>query len=233
MQRIIQINIAGRLIPIEEDAYATLKDYISTLERLFAREPGEEEIIEDIEMRIAELFSIRLQSGAHSIVRSDVQKVIETLGTPQELTGNAGPQAQLQTSTPPPAKLPASYIPPPGNNYNRPPYEAERRLYRDPNNKMLGGVCSGIANYFDIDPTIVRFVFAIMVLGMGIGILAYIVGWAVMPIARTPQDVTNMRAGEPMNIHTMSRNMSNELQDLKKRGEEMSRELKDFFSKKK
>jgi len=79
MQRIIQITIAGRLIPIEEDGYLMLKDYISSLERHFSGEVGREEIIDDIEARIAELFSIRLNAGTYAIDKSDVLKVIETL----------------------------------------------------------------------------------------------------------------------------------------------------------
>src|ERR1044072_4589665 len=80
MQRILQINIAGRVVPIEENAYLILKEYISSLERQFATEPGREEIIQDIEYRIAELFLIRLQSGAPAIDLADVHKVIDTLG---------------------------------------------------------------------------------------------------------------------------------------------------------
>src|SRR5205809_7956962 len=84
MQRIIQINIAGRVQPIEEDAYLLLKEYINTLERQFKDDEGRE-IIEDIENRIAELFAIRLQSGSPAIDRADVQKVIDTLGSASDL----------------------------------------------------------------------------------------------------------------------------------------------------
>src|SRR5690606_25986314 len=105
-----------------------------------------------------------------------------------------------------------------------------RRLYRNPNDKMLGGVCSGIANYFDIDPVIVRLVFAIMFLTAGIGLLAYILTWIIVPVARTPQEMYYMSGVPPMDFQTMKKNMAGELEDLKKRGEDMSRELKDFFS---
>src|SRR5277367_5335594 len=92
MQRIIQINIAGRVLPIEEDAYIILKEYITSLQRQFSGSDGKE-IIEDIENRIAELFSIRLQGGSAAIDRADVQKVIDTLGAAADLhdgprTGN-------------------------------------------------------------------------------------------------------------------------------------------------
>lgn len=223
MQRIIQITIAGRLIPIEEDGYLLLKDYISSLERHFDGEEGKYEIIQDIEARIAELFTIRLNAGAHAVDKSDVLKVIETLGPASAL--NDGRDAKGN---------PVSHFPAPYSSaYNQQVPPSGRRLFRNPNDKMIGGVCSGIANYFDIDPVIVRLVFAIMFLTAGIGLLAYILAWIIVPAARTPEDLRYMSGGDPMDFHTIKNNVGDELKDLKMRGEQMSRELRDFFSKKK
>ena len=224
MQRIIQITIAGRLIPIEEDGYLLLKDYISSLERHFDGEEGKYEIIHDIEARIAELFTIRLNAGAHAVDKSDVLKVIETLGPASAL--NEGRDAKGNPVSHFPAPYSSSY-----SQQNTPP--SGRRLFRNPNDKMIGGVCSGIANYFDIDPVIVRLVFAIMFLTAGIGLLAYILAWIIVPAARTPEDLRYMSGGDPMDFHTIKNNVGDELKDLKIRGEQMSRELRDFFSKKK
>lgn len=220
MQRIIQINIAQRVIPIEEDAYMILRDYISSLERQFSNEEGREEIIQDIEYRIAELFGIRLSGGAPAIDRADVKKVMETLGHASDLGGN------------PVQNLPVRYEKQ-QQQYNGQDPNQKRRLYRNPYEKILGGVCGGIASYFDIDPVIVRLIVAVCVLVGGVGLLAYIIAWIAIPLARTPQQLSYMQGGEPMNFHDIARNMSDELQDLKKRGEEMSKELKEFFSKKK
>lgn len=225
MQRIIQINIAGRVIPIEEDAYTMLKDYLNALEKQFTGDDGKE-IIEDIENRIAELFDIRLQSGAPSIVRSDVQKVMETLGSASDLNDGAAGSGQ-------------------GSNrqqYNNSrqrydqgqPYTNSRpRLLRDPYDKVIGGVCSGLARYFDIDPVIIRLVMVVLFLTAGIGLLAYIIAWAVIPAARSREELYGMTGDGPMTFNDITRNMEQELKDLQKRGEQMSRELKDFFSKKK
>lgn len=223
MQRIIQINIAGRIIPMEENAYEHLKNYIASLERQFLKEPGKDEIIQDIEYRIAELFFIRLDAGAPAIDKADVQKVIDTLGAASDLN-------DANNSVPPkPSYLPVQYTPSSyaGNEH------ASRRLYRNPGDKILGGVCSGVANYFDIDPVIVRLIFAILFLTAGIGLVAYIIAWVIIPVAKTPADLGFMTTGTPMNFHTIQKNMAEELNDLKKRGEEMSRDLRDFFSKKK
>jgi phage shock protein C len=223
MQRIIQITIATRLIPIEEDGYMLLKDYISSLERHFDGEDGKYDIIHDIEARIAELFSIRLNAGAHAVDKSDVLKVIETLGPASALNDGRDARGNL-----------VSHFPAPYNaSYNQQQGQPSgRRLFRNPNDKMIGGVCSGVANYFDIDPVIVRLVFAILFLTAGIGLLAYILAWIIVPAARTPEDLRYM-SGEPMNFSTIKNNVGDELKDLKMRGEQMSQELKDFFSKKK
>jgi phage shock protein C len=219
MQRIVQINIAGRVVPIEEDGYLLLKDYLSALERQFAAEPGKDEILQDIEFRIAELFLARLAAGAHAIDRADVRKVVETLGHADVLGKEAGN--------------------PGWNPYLPVPYETRRqrasdgrRLYRNPNDKILGGVCSGLANYLDIDPVIIRLIWAAFAL-MGVGVLAYFISWAVIPVARTQEELYGMTSGAPMDFQTMTRNMQAELQDLKRRSEAMSRELRDFFSSKK
>jgi phage shock protein C len=221
MQRIIQINIAGRLISIEENAYSLLNEYITSLERHFANQEGKDEIIQDIENRIAELFSIAMQSGAVAISKADVQKVIDTLGRASELGESLV------------RHLPVKYT---AQQQKQEQYDREhygyRRIYRDPNDKLLGGVCSGLAKYFDIDPTIMRLIVVILTFIFLVGVVAYIIAWIVIPIARTPNDMNYMHGGEPMNIHRMARNMQDELQDLRKRAEQMSRELRDFFSRK-
>jgi phage shock protein PspC (stress-responsive transcriptional regulator) len=221
MQRIIQINIAGRVLPVEEDAYVLLKDYINSLERQFSGADGKE-IIGDIENRIAELFSIRLQGGSPAIDRADVQKVIDTLGAATDLHDAVPPgasQGSAQYSYTSSQK---------GGTY---PYSHDR-LLRDPYNKVLGGVCSGIAHYFDIDPVIIRLIMVVLFLTFGIGFIAYLIAWAVIPAAKSREELYNMNNGKPITFHDITRNVETELQDLKKRGEQMSRELKDFFSKK-
>src|SRR5690606_28601490 len=145
---IIQVNILGRLIPIEEDAYLTLRDYIKSLERHFSNEPGKDEIIQDIETRIAELFTARLEAGTPCIDNADVNKVIETLGPAYTLGAHTEPVNPY---------LPTRYEPKTSGG--------QRRLYRNPDDKMIGGVCSGIANYFDIDPVIVRLIMVVLFLG--------------------------------------------------------------------
>ncbi|MES2701773.1 MAG: PspC domain-containing protein [Bacteroidota bacterium] len=227
MQRIIQINIAGRVLPIEEDAYTLLKDYVTSLERQFRGEDGKE-IIEDIENRIAELFTIRLQGGAAAIDRNDVRKVIETLGSASDLT--EGSTAYSSNSSNRGSSGAYSHTSAQGANSG--PYRRSDRVLRNPYDKIIGGVCSGIAHHFDVDPVIIRLVMAVLFLIFGIGFIAYLIAWAIIPAARSREEFYNGTYAQPMGLHDISRNMQVELQDLKKRGEEMSRELQDFFRKK-
>ena len=226
MQRIIQINIAGRILPIEEDAYIVLKEYINTLGRQFTGDDGKE-IIEDIENRIAELFSIRLDGGVPAIDRADVQKVIDTLGSAADLhDGPTTNRSQANSGS-------STY-----NTYSnqrgptRPYPYTHDRLLRDPYDKVIGGVCSGVGHYFDIDPVIIRIIMVALFLTFGIGFVAYIIAWIVIPAARSREELFNMNNGNPITFHEFSRNEETELQDLKRRGEQMSRDLKDFFAKK-
>ncbi len=166
MKQVININFQGRVVPIEVSAFDILKQYTESLNRHFANEEGKDEIINDIESRIGELFQERLTNGATCITDEDVNAVIKSMGRPEEFEGveestSTGPTTGTAPSTP-------QYTP---------AQAGQKRLYRDENNKILGGVCAGIANYFGIDALVVRILFVLT----GIGLLAYILLWAFVP----------------------------------------------------
>jgi len=170
MKKVININFQGRVIPIEESAYEILKQYIESLRQFFANEEGKEEIINDIEGRIGELFSEVLKKGAPCITDEDLQTIINSIGRPEDFEAeDAGgvhtENAQARQSS------------------QRSQYDsAKGRLYRDENDKLLGGVCAGIANYFRLDPSLVRILFAIITFGgFGTGFLIYILLWIILP----------------------------------------------------
>jgi phage shock protein PspC (stress-responsive transcriptional regulator) len=172
MKKIININLSGRVIPIEDSAYEKLQGYIESLRRYFANEEGRDEIINDIESRIAELMSEKVRKGADSITDNDVNEIANSMGRPEDFEGEeikeqsfASPgsttQQTAQTEAPPKTK---------------------RGLYRDTSDKFIGGVCSGIAAYLNVDPAIVRILFAIITFGgFGLGFMAYIILWIVLP----------------------------------------------------
>lgn len=179
MKKIININLSGRVIPIEDSAYEKLKAYIESLRRYFANEEGRDEIINDIESRIAELMNELIRKGDTSITDAHLDEIIASMGSVEDFeeaekeTVAAGTSASQQKDTE------AEYT------YTK---KERRRLYRDSSDKMIGGVCSGIANYLNVDPAIIRILFAIISFGgFGLGFLAYIILWIVLP----PRDLDN------------------------------------------
>lgn len=171
MKKVININFQGRVIPIEESAYEILQNYTDSLRRYFAREEGRDEIINDIENRIAELFTEDLKkTQAGCVTEADVQKVINSMGRPEEFDGEG---VGAETGTSGTASTSPTY----------PPQDEPRgSLFRNENDKVLGGVCSGLAHYLRMDPTIVRVLFALVTLGgFGSGIPLYIILWIVLP----------------------------------------------------
>src|SRR5215510_7628184 len=170
MKKIININLSGRVVPIEDSAYEKLQAYIESLRRYFANEEGRDEIINDIESRIAELMSEKIRLGATAISDQDVSEIIASMGTIEDF--EAAEKENISTS----GTTSSSSTEKNEEQYSYSEKKSRGRLYRDSNDKLIGGVCSGIANYLNLDPAIVRILFAIITLGgFGLGILAYIV----------------------------------------------------------
>ncbi|MFY7839834.1 MAG: PspC domain-containing protein [Lacibacter sp.] len=178
MKKVININFKGRVIPIEEAAFEQLQKYTDSLRRYFANEEGRDEIINDIEDRIAELFNEELKKGATCITEENVTAICSSMGSVEDFeqmdneTGTATNGNNSSSST-------ASAT---ANTYTA-AEEQRGSLGRNANDKILGGVCSGLAHYLKIDPTVVRILFALISFGgFGTGILIYIVLWIVLPL---------------------------------------------------
>ncbi len=172
MKQVININFQGRVVPIEVTAFEMLKNYTESLNRHFANEEGKEEIINDIESRIGELFQERIKNGATCITEDDVNAIIASMGRPEDFEAEDGTASSASASS--------------SANQQQSGYSQQntssatgthKRLYRDENNKILGGVCAGVANYFGIDTTLVRILFVLT----GVGLLAYILLWIFVP----------------------------------------------------
>lgn len=187
MKKVININFQGRVIPIEESAYDMLKKYVESLRKFFANEEGRDEIINDIEGRIAELFGDSLKKGSTCITDEDVNNIIQSMGRPEDFEGDESKvQSQLGTEETHQQQSRTAYEPA-GETAPR------GRLYRDENDKILGGVCSGLASYLRVDPTIVRLVFALISFGAGTGILLYILLWVILPSKQLMNTSTSKR----------------------------------------
>ncbi|HQX95984.1 MAG: PspC domain-containing protein [Chitinophagaceae bacterium] len=176
MKKIININLSGRVIPIEDSAYEKLQNYIESLRKYFANEEGRDEIINDIESRIAELLDEKIRKGASTATEADVEEIITSMGKVEDFEAEevaeakdsnqqSGQQGNQQSQ-----------------NYSYTEKKSRGRLYRDSSDKFIGGVCSGIAAYMNVDPAIVRILFAIITFGgFGLGFLAYIILWIILP----------------------------------------------------
>lgn len=179
MKKVININFQGRVIPIEETAYEMLKQYIESLRIYFAKEEGRDEIINDIEGRIAELFSERLKNGVTCITDEDVNAVMASMGRPEDFAAEEGETTTQSQAGPVP--------PPPGASSNFQQRTGRERLYRNQDDKVLAGVCSGLANYLGIDPVIMRIVF---VLFIGVLFWVYILLWIIVPSKSVQSNIT-------------------------------------------
>ena len=180
MKKIININFQGQLITIEETAYDLLNEYIESLKDYFRREPDGNEIVNDIENRIAELFGNRLKHGISCITDADVESIIATIGRPEEFdTEYEEPQADEETSFIPPGS--ETHIPP------QPEREERKSLYRNSNDKILGGVASGLAHYLKIDPVFVRLVFVLL---FSLLFWVYIIMWIVLPTRHLQSNIS-------------------------------------------
>ncbi|MBX5439057.1 MAG: PspC domain-containing protein [Thermoflavifilum sp.] len=212
MKKIINVHLAGLLIPMEDTAYDLLKAYIESLQRHFGQEEGGDEIVSDIEARIGELFQEQLRKGGNCITDDDVHAVIAAMGRPEELGG------ETESSSPATPQPSVSFRP-------------RKRLYRDPDDKILGGVCGGLGAYFGVDPVIFRLVFALLLFGAGTGVLLYLVLWIAVPRARTAAEKLEMR-GERVDLQNISQAVKEELSGVKSKAQDLGKEAAGVFKKK-
>ncbi|MBO9702958.1 MAG: PspC domain-containing protein [Sporocytophaga sp.] len=182
MKKIININLSGRVIMIEDTAYEKLKAYIDSLRQYFAKEEGADEIINDIENRIAELMNDKIRKGAPAISDAHIEEIALHMGRPEDFAAEEA--NEFETGS----KQKAEYA------HAKASDSAGRkkgRLYRDANDKFLGGVCSGIAEYFGMDPAIVRILFVIVTIsGFGFGVFIYILLWVILPSKNLENPIT-------------------------------------------
>jgi len=195
MNKTIIININGIVFHIEEDAYEILKAYMTDVKRHFMNSADSLEITTDIENRIAEMFNdMLLREGKQVIVEQDVKAVVEQMGSVEDFEpAEDGARPQAETF-----------------NYNT----ESRRLFRDPDDHLVGGVCAGIANYFDFNPVWVRLLFVISFAFAGTGFILYIILWIVVPKAVTRADRMAMK-GEKLNLQGFKNNFEEELNTVK------------------
>lgn len=196
MKKTFTINISGRVFHIEEDAFEKLGDYLKKLSSYFEKQPAGQEILLDIEARIAELLQQKMTEGQEAVTDEWVDELIHRMGNPEDFMDVEDRSAEK--SEPEPKKKKAS-----------------KRLYRDGESRVLGGVCSGLGVYFNIDPVILRIAFALLFfVGIGVSALVYLVLWIAVPKARTTAQRLEMR-GEEATITNIQRTLQEEVTEMK------------------
>jgi phage shock protein PspC (stress-responsive transcriptional regulator) len=192
MKITLSVNLGGYSFNIDEDAYADLKRYLKSLELHFAGEESSSEILSDIETRMAELFRAKLTGYKQVITIEDVNNVISVLGTPEDIADSEGKSSHDKFSSP-----------------------GYHRMYRDPDHRIIGGVCSGMGAYWNIDPIIMRVIFLALILAGGLGVLVYLILYIVLPEAKTTAQKIEMK-GEPVNIHNIKESVKQEFENVRK-----------------
>ena len=206
MNKVYNISLGGYPFVIDHDAFDELEQYLTSLNRYFKASEGRDEIVSDIEVRIAELFKEKLKRRK-VVSLKDVNDVVDTMGRPEQFAEETYTDSGIYGD----------------NQFD---IRTGKRLYRDPESKILAGVCSGLSAYFGIeDPIWMRLAFAIAFFGFGIGVLPYIILWMVVPEAKTSGDKLAMR-GEAANVSNIANFVQDNMQHLGKKITELGKEFK-------
>ncbi len=197
MKKTIRIHISGFIFNIDEDAYKILEKWLNRISEKYKNEEDGEEIFNDIEMRVAELFEEKV--GNEGVVtQKEVEEIIKTMGQPEDFENDEEPVTENKT------------------DYSKKKSRKQRRLYRDEENKIIAGVCSGLGNYFGIDPVIFRLLFVAGLIIGGFGTLLYIILWIAIPKAETIAQKLEMN-GEPVTISNIEKAIKEEIDWVKEK----------------
>lgn len=214
MKKNITINLFGTLYNIDEDAYELLDNYLQSMKRYFGTLDGGEDIADDIEHRVAELLWEKKEQGTNAISLEIIKEIIGKIGNAEEIAGD-GKADETQSEE----KAESKYSADDDRWENTDDFDAStasmwqrirhhfsnRRLYRDADNQLLGGVCSGLAHFFGFgDPVLWRLLVLLLFLYKGVGLLTYLILWLIVPMARTPEDKLRMK-GIQLNAHNINR----------------------------
>jgi len=194
MNKTVNINLANVLFHIDEKAFQKLQRYLEAIKRSFSGTMGSEEIIADIEARIAELFHEKMESERQVVTLKEVEEVITIMGQPEDYMVDDDLFEDKTTDGPAPSGR-------------------VKKLYRDIDNKYIGGVCAGLEHYLGFDALWIRLIFIVLALFTGFGLIAYILLWILVPEAVTTAEKLDM-TGKPVNISNIERKVKEGFDDV-------------------
>lgn len=208
MKKTVSVNIRGLNFIIEEDAYELLQNYLDRLSFTLKNEQGSREIIEDIELRIAELCSQKLSANKSVIELADIQDIITTMGDPSQYLDEDNTEGEPHFS-----------------NERQKEEPTEKRLFRDTENAVIAGVCSGIASFFKIDVVIIRAIFVIMFFFAGFGFPLYLILWVIVPKTRSTIDRLRMK-GKPITVESVREEVESAAENINKGSKKFANQLR-------
>ena len=192
MKKTFTINISGTVFHIEEDAYEVLQKYLINLKNHFGTEEEGKEILADIEARIAEIFTEKSIDDRKVITLQWVEEVIETMGKPEDFVEEEADEDIPYASA----------------------VKRKRRLYRDPEHRVIGGVCGGLGAFFNMDLAVLRIIFVVLVfVTSGAALLAYLVLWIAVPKAVTTAQRLEMR-GQEATVKNIEKSIREEVKEV-------------------
>jgi len=214
MKNTINISLGGIVFHVEEDAHQKLSIYLNAISASMAGSEGQTEIMADIEARIAELLQPKISDFKQVVTITDIEEVISIMGNPEEFgTGATGAKQETPYTT---------------NEKGRSQY-GHRRIFRDPDDKVLGGVCSGLAYHFGIDPIWLRLAVGISIFLGGFGFILYILLLIIIPKAQTAAEKLEMR-GQPVDINNIRKIIEEDMNDFKNKAKDFGNDVKNWSS---
>ena len=214
MNKTININLGGLFFHIDEIAFQKLRRYLDAISRSLSDDPqGKNEIIKDIEARISELLTEKIKDARQVVNEGDIDEIIKIMGQPEDYADAEEGYANEEY------------------HYKR-KKSSGKKLFRDGDDKFLGGVASGIAHYFDVDTVWIRLAFILLAFS-GFSIITYIILWIVIPQADTTAEKLQME-GEAVNIDNIEKKIREEFSTVSDRiktsADEISGKIKDGAS---
>ncbi len=203
MKKTINISLNGLIFIIEEDAYNNLDNYLNSIKDYYAALAERDEIISDIESSIADKFQEVLKGQNRALELKEIENVIKVMGTVDDFSKENEAETII----------------------NKNEASSAKRLYRDEDDKIIAGVCSGLANYFGIDVVWVRLIFIALLAFKGLGFILYIILWIVVPIAKSSTQKLEMK-GKPINLKKIEQEVKEKSKIIKEKSEEALEAIK-------
>lgn len=209
MNKTVNINIGGLFFNVDENAFQKLSRYFDAIKRSLSNSSGKDEIMKDIEMRVAELLQEKQVSEKHAVTLTEVDQVIQVMGQPEDYRID---DEETTTNS--------------GTSFSK---TISKKLYRDKDNGLIGGVCTGLGHYFGVDAIWIKIALLIAVFaGFGTGILIYIILWAVTPNANTTSEKIAM-TGEPVNLTNIEKKFREEYDSVSEKLKNANENVKAEF----